>query len=112
MTGWRFRTEPKYKNRPTKCHAGVMHASKREAARCSYLHALERGGAVSSLKAHPQPRYELRVNGMLIGRYVADFEYSQEGKRVVEDCKGVKTAVYRLKKLLMKACLGIEVVES
>ena len=113
MTGWRWRTESKYKNKPTRCRSGVLHASKREAFRCDQLSMLERAGVVSGLRAHPQPRYELEINGVKLGRYVADFEYTQDGRRVVEDSKGgVKTPVYRLKKLLMKACLGIEVVES
>ena len=45
-------------------------------------------------------------------KYIADFVYTEvgTGKQVVEDAKGVKTDVYRLKKRLM-AENGIEIVE-
>jgi len=45
--------------------------------------------------------------------YVADFRYkNKEGKEVVEDVKGFKTAIYRLKKKLVKAYYGISILET
>lgn len=44
-------------------------------------------------------------------RYVADFLYHKDGKRIVEDVKGVQTAAYRIKKHLMMAVHGVEVIE-
>jgi hypothetical protein len=47
-------------------------------------------------------------------RYIADFVYSdvKTGRIVVEDCKGMQTPVYRLKKHLMATVHGISVRES
>ena len=43
--------------------------------------------------------------------YKADFSYMQDGELKVLDAKGVKTDVYKLKKKLMLALLGIEIEE-
>jgi len=71
---------------------------------------LECGGLVANLQL--QPRYPLRVDSALIATYIADFSYEHAGAIVVEDCKGVRTPVYRLKRRLMRALYGIEIVES
>ncbi len=39
------------------------------------------------------------------------FEWGHRLEPVVADTKGVATPVWKLKKKLMKACLGIDVVE-
>lgn len=91
---------------------GVSFASKREARRYSELKLLERAGEIDELKL--QPRYPLIVNGQKVCTFVADFAYRQGPlyQPVVEDCKGVQTDVFRIKRKLMAACLGIEVVLS
>lgn len=43
--------------------------------------------------------------------YIADFVYTCGGEEVVEDAKGVKTAVYQLKKKLMADRYGILIQE-
>lgn len=45
--------------------------------------------------------------------YVADFTYfdKEKGVPVVEDVKGMRTAVYKLKKRLMAERYGIEIAE-
>ncbi|MGD9714830.1 MAG: DUF1064 domain-containing protein [Thermomicrobiales bacterium] len=89
---------------------GITFASKREAERYATLKLLEKAGDITKLEL--QPRYPLVVNDQLVGNYVADFRYRDEqGNTVVEDAKGVKTPVYKLKKKLMKAIYGIEVRE-
>lgn len=89
---------------------GISFPSKREAARWQQLLMLERAGVIDHLER--QVRYKLEVNGQLICVYVADFRYLDEERRViVEDVKGMKTDVYRLKKKLVKACLGIDITE-
>lgn len=76
------------------------------------MHLLQASGAIVDLRAHPQRKYDLVVNGVLICRYVADFEYrDSDGQMVVEDLKGFRTRVFVLKQRLMRACLGIEVRE-
>jgi hypothetical protein len=90
---------------------GITFASKAEARRYAELKLMERAGVIRDLVL--QPRYELCVTGERICWYVADFAYTDNATDapVVEDVKGVKTSVYRLKKKLMYACKGITVQE-
>lgn len=106
-----MRRPNKYGARRTPCAQGHTHASKLEARRCGELHLLQKAGAIERLIS--QPRYELRVNDELICWYVADFEYAHAGwdEFVTEDCKGVRTAAYRIKAKLFAALYGREVVE-
>jgi len=87
--------------------------SKREAARYAELRALERAGKIHGLEL--QPRFPIEVNGHLVCVYVADFRYrvgkGRKVRVVVEDSKGIRTPVYRLKKKLVLAVHGIEVQE-
>ena len=91
---------------------GYTFDSKKEAARYQELKLLEQAGKITRLEIHPE--YYLWVNSMQVCKYIADFRYidCEVGGQVVEDVKGVKTAVYRLKKKLMKAIYGIEVFET
>ncbi len=89
------------------------YASKREAKRAQELRLLERAGKISRLETQvkfllvPQCGKERPVH------YVADFVYQdQHGIRVVEDCKGFRTDVYKLKRKLMKWVRGIEILET
>ncbi len=107
------RERGKYGNKPLLCSSGVWHASKLEARRCTDLHLLQQAGAISNLKAHPQQRFNLDVNGVHICMYMADFVYvrTDTGETMVEDTKGHATEVYKLKRRLMLACHGIEIQE-
>lgn len=89
---------------------GIVFDSKAEAARYNTLKLLERNGDIKLLAIHPQ--FILNVNGQKIGKYIADFSYYENGKHIVEDVKGVKTPVYRLKKKLVKALYGIDILET
>lgn len=90
---------------------GKRFASGKEAARYGQLVLAEKAGEIRDLEC--QPRYPLVVNGRRVADYIADFAYrDREGLRVVEDVKGVRTAVYRLKVKLMRACYEIEVLET
>ena len=86
--------------------------SKKEASRFLVLKQLEQLKLIENLRL--QVRYELKVNDFRVCFYIADFVYfdCQLGKEIIEDTKGVKTDVYRLKKKLMKACLNIEIKET
>ena len=91
---------------------GIKFASKREAARYQELRLMVRAGVITNLVL--QPRYLITVKGQKICTYVADFGYLELpacNVGVVEDVKGVKTPVYKLKKRLMKAVYGIEIRE-
>lgn len=100
----------KYGNRRTIVD-GITFDSAREAQRYGELKLLQRVGVVEDLQL--QKRYALHVNGILIGTYVADFAYrsTRDDAFVVEDAKGVRTRDYKLKKKLMKAIYGVDIVE-
>lgn len=87
--------------------------SSKEATRHWELKELEKAGKISSLQW--QARYQLIVNDLLVCTYISDATYldHDSGQVVVEDVKGgnFRTDVYRLKRKLLKACLGIEVQE-
>lgn len=103
----------KYGNRKTEVD-GITFDSAKEARRWSELRLLERAGQINALQR--QVAYPLIVNGKKICTYVCDFEYMDRlGNQIVEDVKSPATRgepVYRLKKKLMLACRGIEVVEA
>lgn len=98
---------------PDRCREGVMHQSKLETKRCNELHLMQRGGLIRDLEAHPQPRFGFVVNDVKVCSYLSDFRYFDEqlGREVVEDTKGFRSDVFRIKKKLMLACFGIEVEE-
>jgi hypothetical protein len=109
MKGQKYRAEPTTVD-------GFRFASKREARRYVELKLLERAGKIGGLEI--QPRFDLCVGAMdgrrvKICTYVADFRYwDLVAKRsVVEDVKGVRTPVYRLKRKLMLALYGVDVQE-
>jgi hypothetical protein len=84
---------------------GIRFDSKKEAKRYIELKMLEKAGKIKELKL--QPVFLLQEgfhrNGKAIRQitYRADFEYIDEkGQKVVEDVKGFKTDVYKLKKKL------------
>ena len=85
---------------------GITFDSRKEAERYKELKALERVGKIDRLEL--QPRFVLmegfRYDGKAIRKieYVADFLYRDLStlEIVVEDVKGVKTDVYKLKKKL------------
>lgn len=86
--------------------------SKKEAARYVELKILESAGQIVSLEL--QPVFQLLVkSGRSVGKYRADFKYYDCQKRdwVIEDVKGVKTAVYRLKKRIVEEVYGIKIIE-
>ena len=90
--------------------------SKKEANRYLELKSMLDKGEISEL--------ELQVPFILIEpftlnkkkyrkmEYIADFVYIQDGKRIVEDTKGYKTDVYKIKKKLMAYLYQIEIKES
>ena len=90
---------------------GHVFDSKAEARRYEELRTMEIIGYIRDLVL--QPRYPLVVNGYRVATYVADFEYYDKEKdmTITEDVKGVKTPAYKLKKKLVWALHGVEIVE-
>ena len=88
----------------------IFFGSKAEAARYGELKLQERVGLISQLEVHQ--RFELHVSGKRVAIYIADFTYwDQALHRVVEDVKGVRTPLYKLKKKMLLAEYGIEIRE-
>lgn len=99
----------------------ITFASKAEAKRYGELKLLEKAGEIIGLKV--QPEFSLNAwsadhaDCPKVGVYRADFEYVIPGyrpitdQRVIEDVKGVKTALYRWKKKHFEAQYGITITE-
>lgn len=99
----------KYHNRKTMID-NILFDSKREANRYLVLKSMEQAGEIQDLRL--QPEFELRVEGgIVVGKYIADFKYRVGMKVVIEDAKGVRTDVYRLKKKMVEAVYRIKIVE-
>ena len=91
---------------------GQVFDSVKEFHRWGCLRLLERAGKISDLKR--QVKFELipKQEGERACNYIADFVYSEDGQKVVEDCKGMKTEVYKIKKKLMLWVHGIRIRET
>lgn len=123
--------ESKYKNIPTERitdgGAKIRFASLKEAARYDELMLMLKSGEIRNLRL--QPEYTLQEayttpDGEHVRaiRYRADFSYERqysiryEGREmfwatVVEDVKGRRTDVYKMKKKMMLERYGIEIQE-
>lgn len=102
----------KYGARKIKAPDGQVFDSVKEYHRWGCLRLLERAGRISDLKR--QVKFELipKQKGERACYYIADFTYYEDGNLVVEDCKGYKTEVYRLKKKLLLWVHGIRITET
>ncbi len=102
----------KYRNQKTQIN-GITFDSKHEAQRYAELLLLQRAGEIQGLNR--QVRFELipKQEGERACYYVADFVYNvtATGEMVVEDAKGVKTDVYKIKRKLMLWVHGIRIRE-
>lgn len=110
-----------------KYHAKKVHTpdgvfdSQREYDRWRELKLYELAGVVQELRR--QVPYELiPAQYETVGKqkkcveracvYYADFVYKQDGKEIVEDCKGVRTDAYKMKRKLMLEKYGIRIKET
>lgn len=94
------------------------HDSMKENRRACELKMMQRAGLISDLRE--QVKYQLipvqrDKDGKLLEKacsYIADFVYYDEnGTLVVEDTKGIKTEVYKIKRKLMLQVHGIRIKE-
>lgn len=122
--------QSKYRNRKVK-YNGLVFDSEKEYKRYRELLLLERAGAITDLQTQvpfeltsshyePYERYSKKTGKRLTDgircfekshRYIADFVYYQDGERVVEDAKGYKTNLYKLKRALMYEKYNIRIRE-
>ena len=116
----------KYNNRKVR-HDGLTFDSKKEHKRYNELLLLEQAGEIRNLRRQvkfvliPTQREPSQIGsrggvkkGKLLERecsYIADFVYSQNGKMVVEDTKGIRTKDYIIKRKLMLRVYGIRIRE-
>ena len=107
---------------------GMTFDSQKEYRRFCELSLLERAGKVTDLQRQVKfvlipAQYEPDTvgarggvkRGKLLERevsYVADFVYTLDGKQVVEDSKGFRTADYKIKRKLMLYVHGIKIKET
>lgn len=109
MRFFRKRRQSKNKYKNTKITIdGFKFDSKKEAKRYSELLILKKSGVITDLEL--QKKFELNPgfkgsDGKKYRAitYIADFFYMDNnlGKRIVEDVKGFKTEVYKIKKKLL-----------
>lgn len=100
---------------------GITFDSAKEANRYGILKMLASVNKIQGLEV--QPVFAINVPSFLnpdkvqelvhIADYIADFRYYQGGKCVIEDVKSKATAtpLYRLKKKLVEALYGVQIVE-
>lgn len=86
---------------------GRTYDSKLESKRAHELQLLEKAGEISEIDY--QVPYPLRVDGIQIGLYIADFVYVVDGKTVTEDCKGIRTPLFNWKAKHFKAQYGFDI---
>lgn len=104
----------KFKNKKTKVD-GITFDSQKEAKRYLELKLLLKTGEISELKLQPiyllQDKFRLDGKGIRAIKYIADFEYidNKTGKVIVEDVKGIKTDVYKIKKKLFQKRYGKDI---
>lgn len=97
---------------------GIRFASRREGRRYASLKLQQQVGHIRDLElqvAYPLHVVDLETGEItVIGRYVADFRYTvtATGAQVVEDSKGMRTPVYKLKKRHVEAQYAIAITES
>lgn len=96
------------------------YASKREYKRAQELKVMEAAGLITALKEQVsfviadkcqllQPDGKYKTSRAR--RYIADFVYTENGSEVVEDAKGFRTDIYKLKRHLLKERLGFDIRE-
>ena len=105
----------KYNNQK-KTVDGITFDSILEARRYTVLKSRLEAGTISDLRL--QPHYTIMegykdLSGTYIRpvQYIADFSYIEDGKRIVEDTKGVRTEAYAIKRKLVRDRFGVEIVE-
>lgn len=104
-------------NNTKKTVDGITFDSIIEARRYIILKARLEAGTISDLRL--QPHYTIMegykdLSGTYIRpvQYIADFSYiDEDGKRIVEDVKGVRTEAYAIKRKLIRDRFGVDVVE-
>lgn len=96
----------KYRAKKTEVD-GILFDSKKEARRYEELSGMVRAGEIAGLILQPrftlQPSFKKDGHTIRKIEYVADFMYTDRtGKTIVEDVKGMRTDVYRIKRKMFE----------
>ena len=95
----------KYRNKKTQVDMYVFD-SVLEERRYKQLALLERAGEIKNLKLQVPflLQESFRKNGKTYRKieYIADFVYEEKGQTIVEDTKGIKTDVFKIKQKLFE----------
>ena len=95
---------------------GIKFDSKKEGNRYKELKLLEKAGIIDNLKLQVpfevQPSFKYKNKTIRAITYKADFVYfnNEKNKMIIEDTKGMKTEVYKLKRKMMMY-QGYEIIE-
>lgn len=107
------KTLSKYRNVQTE-YGGLKFMSKKEADYAAQLDWQKKARSPRDRVVEwvPQVPFQIELNGRKICKYIADFKVTYgDGRVEIVDVKGVRTDVYRLKKKLVEAQYGIQIVE-
>lgn len=108
----------KYGNKKTKGFD-----SAKEWRRNQELEIMQRAGEISELNRQVpftlMPSYTITDETTKQGfrtvreiRYIADFTYIKNGKRIIEDVKGMQTEVFKIKRKLLERKIALGVIEG
>lgn len=90
------------------------YASKKEATRAQELKLLQLAGQITGLQEQIKFVLIPKQEGERECSYRCDFQYFEGPKKtlIVEDCKGMRTPSYRIKRKLMLHMHGIRIRET
>lgn len=99
---------------------GITFDSKKEGRRYLELKKKAENGEISDLRLQVPfelvPSFTIEIDGKKRKRrnirYIADFVYYENGQKVVEDVKGRKTDIYKLKKKLFEYKYKVTIKET
>lgn len=102
----------KYRAKKVITDSGEKFDSQGEYKRYLDLVLLEKAGKISNLRR--QVKYELipKVDKQREISWIADFVYDMDAKEVIEDFKGFRTEVFKLKKKLFYWRYRVEILET
>lgn len=121
----------KYKNKKYE-YDGIIFDSRKEGRRYAELKVMQKAGIIHDLQLQVKfvlipTQYEessevytkgnkkgQKKRGKLLEKecsYIADFVYYENGQQIVEDAKGLRTEVYKIKKKLILERYGIRIRE-
>lgn len=95
----------KYKNNKVTID-GIRFDSQKEAGRYLVLKQMQKNGEITNLELQPefvlQEKFRFEGKAVRAIKYIADFRYKdKEGNVIIEDVKGMKTEVYKIKKKML-----------